>query len=133
MPVEEALFYEKWQDAVRDLVRCAGGSKAVAGKLWPHKPVDEAQRLLADCLNDDRPARLDPDRLFMLMRLGREVGFHGLMRHIASDAGYTEPAPRDPRDEMADLQRQFITAVKQSQHIADRIERLTQPPLSVAK
>jgi len=82
---------------------------------------------------EDRPARFDPDRLFLLIRISREAGFHGLMRHIAADCGYTEPAPREPRDEVAELQRQFINAVHQSQRIAERLDRLTQPVLSVAK
>ena len=44
---------------LEDVVRSLGGSKAVAPKLWPEKSVLDAQKTLCDCLNDDRPAKLD--------------------------------------------------------------------------
>jgi hypothetical protein len=133
MADDEQLFYESWRDATRDLIRAAGGSKAVAAKLWPHKPPDEAQRLLADCLNPDRPVRFDPDRLLMLLRIGHEAGHHGLMRHLAREGGYTDPSPIKPTDEAAELQRKFITAAAALHSMADRIERLTKTPLQAVK
>ena len=40
--------------ALVEAVKALGGSKVVGCKLWPEKAPDAAQRLLLDCLNDDR-------------------------------------------------------------------------------
>ena len=63
--------------ALVEAVKALGGSKAVAGKLWPEKPVEAAQRLLLDCLNDDRPAHLSPDHVLLILRMARQAGHHG--------------------------------------------------------
>lgn len=39
-------------------------------------------------------------------------------------AGYSVPSPIEPRDEMAELQREYIAAAKTMQKLAERIERV---------
>jgi hypothetical protein len=86
------------------LVQCVvacGGSKQVAPMLWPEKTPDSAQRLLLDCLNDDRPAHLTPDHVLLILRLARGKGFHGGINYLAESLGYSHPAPIEPKDEIA--------------------------------
>jgi len=103
---------------------CLGGYKQVAQKIRPEKSVDEAGRWLADCVNPDRPTRLDPDQLLLLARLGREKGCHILTAYFVREAGYADPVPVEPEDERAALQRQFIEAQKSMQVMLDRMSRL---------
>ena len=42
--------YETIEDALRDLVRALGGSKAVGAKLFPTLPIDQAAGRVSDCL-----------------------------------------------------------------------------------
>ena len=73
---------------LEDVVRSLGGSKAVAPKLWPEKSVLDAQKTLCDCLNDDRPAKLDFAQVLLILRMARDAGHHGAMQWIAGDVGY---------------------------------------------
>ena len=109
-------------------VKALGGSKAVAAQIWPEKAPDAAQRLLLDCLNDDRPAHLTPDQVLFVLRLARQRGHHDAVAWLLSDLGYAPPQPVEPRDEVAELQRQFIEASRAMQQLAGRIERLQVAP-----
>lgn len=133
MSQQEQLFYEDIYDALRAAVQAAGGAKMVGPKLWPNKPVPEAQRALLDALNRDRDRKLDPEEQLMVLRLAREAGFHAGIRFICEQLGYSIPLPLDPQDERAQLQRDFIDAVKEARAIGDRLERLTQSPLHAVK
>lgn len=109
------------------LVQCVvacGGSKQVAPTLWPEKTPEAAQRLLLDCLNDDRPAHLTPDHLVLLMRMARAKGCHVGINYLADSLGYAHPTPIEPKDEVAELQRQFIAATHTMGLIAQRLEVL---------
>lgn len=97
-------------------VKACGGSKQVAHKLWPEKTMEAAQRHLLACLNEDKPERLSPEQLILLMRMGHERGFHGVMSYMAESIGYAEPQPVDPRDELAELLR--ISNDLQAKHLA---------------
>ena len=114
---------ESLNEALVACVKAAGGSAIVGPKLWPEKPCAGAQRLLLDCLNDDRPAKLSPEQVLLVLRLARLKGFHDGMEFIASDLGYGAPVPLDPRDEAADLMRQYIEAVAEQARTADRMEK----------
>lgn len=117
------LFHESLSDALREVIAACGGPKLVAGKLWPEKSPDAAHRLLLDCLNETRPERLDPDRLRMLLRLGRDAGCHAAINWLLQDLGYEDCKTLDPQDEQAALMRDYIAATKALQGIASRIER----------
>lgn len=107
-----------------DCVKAAGGSKAVGVKLFPDLLVDQAQRKLLDCLNDDRPHNLTPDKVLQLAGLAREAGCHSYMHYCAERLRYTVPAPREPQQQLAELQRQFTQAVAQQQLLLGEIQTL---------
>lgn len=129
---QNKLFHESITDALRDVVMALGGPKVVATEMRPELPADHAARWLADCINTDRREKLSPDQVFWLIRKGRQAGCHVIMSFISQEAGY-QITPIEPQDEMAELQRDFIESVKQQKVLADRIERLSQLPLRVAK
>lgn len=115
--------FESLNDALIDAVKALGGSKQVGYILWPEKSVDAAQRHLLACLNEDKPERLTPDHLMMLLRLARGKGHHGALSYILQDLGYAPTQPVEPRDENAELQRQFVESVRLQQQIVERMEK----------
>lgn len=116
------LFHESWGDALREVIAACGGAKQVAARLWPEKTPDAAHRLLLDCLNETRPERLDPDRLRLVLRMGRDAGCHAGMNYLARDVGYEDCKPLDPQDEQTQLMRDYILTAKSLQSMASRIE-----------
>lgn len=118
------MQYETLTDALIDCVRAAGGSKQVGPKLWPEKTPDCAQRMLLDALNDDRPGKLSPDQLLLVLRLARERGHHGGIAHILADLGYTPTSPIEPKDEAAELQRQAIELAQTLERVLDKQQRV---------
>lgn len=124
--IQESLFHESIYDALRAIVERAGGAKNTGMRLRPSKSADEAGRWLLDCLNPSRAERLSPEDLLHLLRIGRDVGYHGAMTYLAGEAGY-RAEPVEPEDERARLQREFVEAVKASAKIADKLERLAVP------
>lgn len=119
------LFYDTYEDAIRDTVTALGGNKKVGSLLWPAMPVDEAGRKLSHCLNADNRAKLDLGELQMIRREARKAGVHILAHYEARDAGYTEPQALNPEDEAAQLQREFIASVKALEHLQARMQRAT--------
>ena len=120
---------DSFNDALMAVVKAMGGSKVVGAMLWPEKATDAAQRLLLDCLNDDRPAHLTPEHVLLILRLARQRGHHDAVAWLLANLGYAAPQPIEPRDEVADLQRQFIEASRAMQQLAGRIERLQAPSI----
>ena len=118
------LFHETWADALREVIATCGGAKQVAAKLWPEKTPDAAHRLLLDCLNETRAERLDPDRLRLVLRMGRDSGCHAAVNWLLRDLGYEDAKPLEPRDQRDELMRQYIDAAKSMAGIADRLEKL---------
>src|SRR4051812_6681689 len=113
--------FDTINSALIECVKCCGGSKAVGSKLWPEKTVEAAQRHLLACLNEDKPERLSPDQLLLLMRMGRERGCHDVMAFMADTLGYAKPVPIDPRDELTDLLRQSLESRKAAARTDERI------------
>lgn len=122
--MQERLFFEDVNDALREAVTMLGGAKKVGPRFWPEKTVEQAHSLLLACLNADRKERLAPEQVVLLLKWARAAGYHGAMNHICSETGY-RAEPLNPEDEAAKLQREYIEAVQASKHIADRLERLT--------
>ena len=123
MADQPRLFYDSFEDAVKHVVAVLGGPKEVGKMLWPAKSPDAARTRLLDCMNEKQPDKLDPGEIITLARAGREHGCHAIIEWLCAEGGYTRPTPIAPEDEAAELQRQFIEAVRLSKHIADRLER----------
>ena len=115
-----------------ECVKAAGGSKVVGSAIWPEIGADVAQRKLLNCLGDSNPAHLTPEQGLHIFRLARQRGCHAGMQFMARDLGYAEPVPTEPRDEAAELQRQYIEAARSMAKIAERIESLHRPNLRAA-
>jgi hypothetical protein len=120
---QQSLFHEDINSALNGLVAALGGAKAVGSKLYPDLSMDSAARRLLDALNSNRDQQLSQTQFLTLLKWGREAGHHGVMEYLADEAGYTRPSPRDPEDQKAELQRQFIEAVKLSEQIARRLQK----------
>jgi hypothetical protein len=118
------MRFESTTEALIACVKAAGGSKQVGVKVFPEKVVDQAQRHLLNCLNEDRPERLTPDQVLLIAKMAREVGCHAYAEHVADTLSYASPVPTDPRDEAAELQRQFIAATEQMAQMMARMQVL---------
>lgn len=117
MNAQQQLFYEDVFDVMRAAVQAAGGAKAVAGRLWPHKPISEAQRELLDCLNRERPHKLCLEELIAVLGWAREAGFHQAKHWIDHAIGYQASAPLDPvveRDRLAESLDRLTAACEQA-------------------
>jgi len=121
---QPALFHESFVEALADCVRALGGNKKVGALLWPEKPIEDARRALLDSLNPERPNKLSPEQVLLILRESRKVGCHAAMAYVARECGYADPQPIEPEDERAALQRQYIEAVKTLSNISTRIERV---------
>lgn len=121
--MQSQLFYDTYEDAIRDCVLALGGMKQVGNMLWPAMPADDAGRKLAHCLNTDKREKLDLGELALIRREARKVGVHILAHYEARDAGYADPQPLNPEDEAAQLQREYIAAVKAMSAIQSRLDR----------
>jgi hypothetical protein len=87
-------------------------------------PADDAGRKLAHCLNTDKREKLDLGELQLIRREARKVGVHILASYEMRDAGYADPQPVSPEDEQAQLQREYIAAVKSMSAIQARLDRV---------
>lgn len=114
---------ETLNDALKACITACGGSKQVGPLLWPEKAPDAAQRLLLDCFNDDRPAKLSPEQVLLVLRMARAKGCHEGIKFIAADLGYSIPVPIDPRDEAADLMRAFTDSIAKQESLVERMEK----------
>lgn len=118
------MLPESLNDALIEAVKACGGSKAVGLALWPAKGLEAAQRQLLACLNPDRQEKLGPDEVLHVLRLARDRGCHTGMQYIAHALSYSEPTPIEPKDEAAELQRQFIERSGELLKMAEKIQRL---------
>ena len=123
--------FESINEALIACVKECGGSKQVGSKLWPEKALDAAQRHLLACLNEDKPERLSPEQLVLLMRMGRERGCHSIINYMAETLGYAQPVPIDPKDELTELMRQYLQRREQDARRDERLDRLLAHHLSV--
>ncbi len=125
-------LYEDEPDALRELVREIGGTKAAGTMLRPDLAPDRAGAWLKDCLNPERPEHLHSSQLFHLLKLGHDRGVHGPCEFILGSIGYAVQ-PIEPEDEKAALQRAYIESVNVQRRIVERMERLTQTALASVK
>lgn len=121
--LQQSLFYDTYEDAIRDTVMALGGFKRVGSMLWPAMPADDAGRKLSACLNTEKREKLDLGELRLIRHAARERGVHILISYENRDAGYADPQPITPEDEAAQLQREYIAAVRSLSAIQNRIDR----------
>lgn len=121
------LFIEDVYDALKAAVQVLGGAKAVAGRLWPHKPIDQARKDLLDCLNRDNDRKFDVEEILAILKMAGEAGYHQAKHWIDHSLGYQPTQPLDPiveRDRLADaLERASQTFEALSQHARLLLER----------
>jgi len=127
---QDKLFYEDIFDALRTVVRALGGTKTVGAMLRPEKPVIEAQAWLSNCLDKNRPEKLDPEQFLMILRKGRETECHAAMHFLCSEAGYAKPEALEPEDELAKMLREYLDIQRRAGQLQPAIE---QARLKVAK
>jgi hypothetical protein len=117
---------ETFNQALIDCVKAAGGSAIVGKKVFPEKLPEAAQRALLDCLSEDRPAKLSPDQVRLILRLARDKGYHGGITYLLSDLGYAPTTPIEPKDEAAELMREYINTGALMAETAARMELIAQ-------
>ena len=122
-PGQSSLFHESYEAAIVDTISALGGNKAVAAALWPADDPTDGGKRLADCLNTDKRDKLSLGELRLIRHLSRKAGVHILASYEMRDAGYTDPLPIAPEDEAAQLQREYIAAVKAMSVIQARMDR----------
>jgi len=119
--------------ALRAIVQHIGGPKIVGPVLWPAKSVDDARKLLLDCLNPDRNEKLDVEQIVMLFRMGREAGFHVAKHWLDTETGYLPSTPADPQEEQARLVTVIESAGQQLQRALAALDKMRErKPLSRA-
>lgn len=119
-----SLHHESITDALREVIQAAGGAKVVGSKMFPDMTIDHAASRVRDCLNHDRRERFTPEQVLMLLRMGHQVGCHAAMSFMAREAGYSDPQPVEPEDEVARLQREYVEATKALLHMANKIDAM---------
>jgi hypothetical protein len=108
-------------DAITEAVKQTGGTKFYGALLWPEKPLEEARRLLLNCLNDDRAEKLSSEQEMLIMREARKQGNHIIMNYLAQELGYATPAPIQKEDKKEQLMREFILAQQSLSKLAEMI------------
>lgn len=121
---QQALIHEDWRDAMRHLVKALGGYDAVGIDLWPGKTRKAAGAWLSDCLNPERPAKLDLEEIQALLALGRARGVHLGLHFLCDELGYGRPAPVEPEDQVGELVRQQARLLDEFKNLTGRLERL---------
>lgn len=120
----QALWFEDIFDAIRaDSI--AIGPKILAALLWPEKPIEQAARLLSDCLNRERNQRLDPEQVSLVIKEARKVDSFCTVAFICDSANLSRPTPISPEDEKARLQREVVNAAANFKQLVERLERVS--------
>lgn len=128
-------LFTDWNDALDAVVQSLGGYKKVGVMLrpeWGEKPASAAQ-WLRDCLNQDKAERLNPDQVFMLLRLARAADYHAAKHWMDAELGYEQGRPLSPKDEGASLTRHCAELARELRSSIERLERLSQTPLQAVK
>lgn len=122
--MQYSLMHDAFEDALKEVIQACGGPKAIGREMRPELPIEQAAGWVRDCLNPDRRDKFSMQQVLFILRRGREVGAHAAMNYLARDAGYTDPTPLDPEDEVVRMQREFVEATKHLSRLADRISKI---------
>lgn len=124
MNPQDELFHEDWRDSLRHLVKALGGVETVGADLWPTKTRKAAGTLLSDCLNPDRPHKLDIEDIQALLCMGREKGIHCAFYHLADCTNYERPKPAAPKSQQTILRRKLADLMAQAADVQRDLDRL---------
>ena len=103
--IQDQLWHESPEDALRSLIDRLGGFKKVGHALWPAMPIADASRKLMHCTDPERDHKLSLGELCALLAMGQKVGCHVAMRFLSQCAGYQDPQPIDPESELQRLEK----------------------------
>lgn len=124
MGMQEQLFHEDFRDALKHLVKALGGVEAVGVELWPSKTRKAAGNWLSDCLNPERPAKLDIEEIVQLLAMGRDRGIHCAVWQLADEIGYTRPEIAPAKSQYEVLAEQFARKSAELSHLAQSLGQL---------
>lgn len=117
--MQEQLFFETPKDALDHAIRGIGGYQATAAHLWPAKPLKSAEVWLRNCLNADRPEKLDFDEIIEILRMARKDGTHCAMYAICDAVGYERPSIAKGKTQSQILAEKMQRAAAEFKHLAD--------------
>lgn len=118
------LVHEDIFEALKSLVAAMGGAKKVGPRLYPQKTESAARQQLHDCLNTDRDHELGVQRLFTLLKWGREAGAHIALYWLCDELGYTRPQPIEPEDQAAEILRRVDVAKEELRTCLQQLDKL---------
>jgi hypothetical protein len=120
---QEALFYERVEDAIDAVIYACGGRKKFCCEMWPDKPMRDAHNLLDACLNPERREKFSPAQMLYILKRGHEVGCHSAMRYVAAEAGYdvVPLSPEANRDRLAEAISESSRTLKRALDLAERM------------
>lgn len=129
-PFTPQMIYDTFEEAMQDLVLALGGFKKVGPTLWPEKTIEEATQQLRHCLNRGRREKLNSDQIFLLLRMGKAVNFHGAKHYIDRATEYEATPPVNPADKQDELRREFIAHVQRSERLLVEMKHYAGIPVS---
>ncbi len=123
MSTQDELFHEDWRDALKHLVKALGGFDTAGAELFPKKTRKSAGSWLSDCLNEERPAKLDLEDIQALLLMGRAIGCHIGIQFLCDATNYTTPTTIEPKDTLAEVERQMDQHVSGIAKLLKQYER----------
>jgi hypothetical protein len=120
-PHQLELVHEESLDLLKSLVAALGGAKQVGPRLYPTKTDEAAARAVYDRLDANRDHVFEFDEILTLLRWAREAGAHFGFYWICDQLLYSHPAPVNPEDARAEIQREFVRAVAHVEQLARRL------------
>jgi hypothetical protein len=85
---------------------------------------DAAGRWLGDALNPDKADVLSAKQLVVIAKIGHQHGVHTTAAQFNFETGYAEPLPIEPKDEAAQLEKEFIRSIDRAGELVGRLEKL---------
>lgn len=122
--MQDSLFHERLEDALKAVIDAAGGPKTVGHRLFPELSPDEAGDRIRACLRYSRRERLNLRQIDLLFAIGREAGCDAAMHYLADAHGYERPRAvtrDDQRDEARRELAKRLAAVEEYMPLARRL------------
>lgn len=130
MSPQAPLFHEDFRDALRHAIKALGGVEAVGADLWPSKTRKAAGTWLSDCLNPERPAKLDLEEVVQILDMARAEGIHCALHQLCDEAGYARPDIAPTKTPRQELVAEIEKTLAKLRHLAEQeaaIDRSVRP------